>query len=53
MTLFNGLRTTAGLTVAPNAAKPHEQIIAVGVVPENLPALDAANDGVMQRARGI
>ncbi len=33
--------------------KPLQKIIAVGVLPENLPALDPANDNVMQRSRPI
>jgi len=30
-----------------------QKIIAIGVLPENLPALDAANDNGMQRSRPI
>jgi len=30
-----------------------QKIIAIGVLPENLPALDASNDNVMQRSRPI
>ena len=30
-----------------------QKIIAIGVLPENLPALDAANDNLMQRSRPI
>jgi hypothetical protein len=44
---------TAGLTVAQNAAKPIQKIIAVALVSENLPALDSSDDDVMQRSRGI
>ena len=38
---------TAGLTVAQNAAKPIQKIIAVALVSENLPALDSSDDDVM------
>ena len=44
---------TAGLTVAQNTANPIQKIIAVAVVPENLPALDSSDDDMMQRSRGI
>ena len=44
---------TAGLTVAQNTANPIQKIIAVAVVPENLPALDSSDDDVMQHSRGI
>jgi hypothetical protein len=33
--------------------KPLQKIIAIGVLPENLPALDASGDNVMQRSRPI
>ena len=46
-------RITAGLAVAQNTPKPLQKIIAIGVLPENLPALDAANDNGMQRSRPI
>ena len=44
---------TAGLTVAQNTAKPIQKIIAVAVVPENLPALDSSDDDMMQRTRSV
>ena len=37
------------LTLAKNATKSVKKIIAVGVVPENLPALDASHDDMVQR----
>jgi hypothetical protein len=33
--------------------KPLQKIIAIGVLPENLPLLDASNDNVMQRSTPI
>jgi hypothetical protein len=44
---------TAGLTVAQNTAKPIQKIIAVAVVPENLPALDSSDNDMVQCSRGI
>jgi hypothetical protein len=44
---------TAGLTVAKDTAKPIQKMIAVAVVPENLPALDSSDDDMMQRPWGI
>ena len=41
------------MTVAQNTTKPIQKIIAVAVVPENLPALDSSDDDMMQRSRGI
>jgi hypothetical protein len=38
-----------GLAMAQDSVDPLEKIIAVGVVPENLPALNPLNDNVMQR----
>jgi hypothetical protein len=42
-----------GLTTAQDSADPIEKIIAVGVVPENLPTLDSPDDDEMQRPRCI
>jgi hypothetical protein len=42
-----------GLAIAQDSADPLEKIIAVGVIPENLPALNPANDNVLQRPRCI
>ena len=33
--------------------KPLQKIIAIGLLPENFPAIDAANDNGMQRFRPI
>jgi hypothetical protein len=48
-----GPRRTAGLAIPQNTAKPLQKIIAIGVVPENIPALDPANDNVMQSSKPI
>jgi hypothetical protein len=53
MSGHQGPYKTAGLTFAQNTATPLKQIIAVGAVPENLPAFDASSDNVMQRSRCI
>jgi hypothetical protein len=42
-----------GLATAQDSADPLEKIIAVGVAPENLPALNPSNDNVMQRPQCI
>ena len=39
-----------GSGVAQNIPKPLQKIIAIGVFPGNLPALDPSNDNVMQRS---
>ena len=44
---------TAGLTVEQNTGKPIQKVIAVAVIPENLPPLDSSDDDVMQRSSGI
>ena len=44
---------TAGPTLALNTTKPVQKIIAVGVVTENLPALDATANDIVPGTRCI
>ena len=48
-----GPRKTARLTIAQNTPQLLQKIIAIDVLPENLPALDPTNDNVMQRSMPI
>jgi hypothetical protein len=48
-----GPSKTARPTVAQNTREPLQKIIAIGVLPEYLPALDPSNDNVMQRSKPI
>jgi len=43
----------AGLAPAQNTTKPVQKIIAIGTIPENLPALDASHHNVVQRTGRI
>jgi hypothetical protein len=44
---------TPGLAAPQSAAQPLQKIIAIGVVPENLPPLDASRDDMVQGTRCI
>jgi hypothetical protein len=50
---YQGPCKTAGLAGRHDTAQSLQKILAVGVVPENLPPLDASYDDVMQGTRCI
>jgi hypothetical protein len=41
------------LARAQNTTKPVQKIIVIGIIPENLPALDASHHNVAQRTKCI